>query len=403
MSPDTANGALGPSSVLRPEELNELASLLEQLIAIPSVTPWIDASSHGEATVAQAIQKWFGKVPGVRFWEEEAAPGRPNVLVELAGRGNGKALCLLAHTDTVGYSAWAQTALRARREHNRIIGLGAADNKGQCAALMMALRALARSGEPLQGGLVGAFVVDEEGQSLGAHHFVDHHHPDAAIVLEPIGVGKCCITHQGFGSLDLKVQGRAAHGLDYQNAVDAIARTARIITELVRLDREKYAAHPHALNGKTMFHTSMIAGGTDYGTYPADCTLGFEVGTQPGERLEDRIAEINKAIGQVRANTYPDLQAEISIRLENQPFEARGHEQIWSAFASATQRITGAQLAATGWGPWADSAITQAAGIPTLLCGAEGGNLHAPEEWASLDELFLLARLLADCAKSYCA
>jgi acetylornithine deacetylase len=89
------------------------------------------------------------------------------------------------------------------------------------------------------------------------------------------------------------------------------------------------------------------------------------------------------------------------VRLENDPFEARGHELLLRAYSEATEAVIGRAPRETGWGPWADSAITQAAGIPTILCGAAGGRLHAKGEWTSLSELAQLVEILTASAARF--
>ena len=46
--------------------------------------------------------------------------------------------------------------------------------------------------------------------------------------------------------------------------------------------------------------------------------------------------------------------------------------------------MIGAPAETLGLNTWADSAITQGAGIPTVLCGATGGGFHAIDEWVNL-------------------
>jgi acetylornithine deacetylase len=43
----------------------------------------------------------------------------------------------------------------------------------------------------------------------------------------------------------------------------------------------------------------------------------------------------------------------------------------------------------------------QAAGIPTLLMGALGGNFHAPDEWVSVSEVVSLCSILEATAVSF--
>ena len=133
-------------------------------------------------------------------------------------------------------------------------------------------------------------------------------------MLEPFGIGRVCIAHQGFGSLQLVVRAAAAHGLVEMRPTPAL-HLAELVLGLERIDREILAARAHPLAGKAFFRTSWFRGGTDYGTYPAELRLGFEMGTNPGETLVDRLAEIDEVIAEVRAR-HPSFDAEVVVALE---------------------------------------------------------------------------------------
>jgi acetylornithine deacetylase len=211
-----------------------------------------------------------------------------------------------------------------------------------------------------------------------------------------------CVTHQGFGWLDIIVYGRAAHGSAPETGIDSILHMAEVITRLHRLDVEKYAPTAHPLNGITVFHTSTIQGGTDYATYPSQCTLGIEIGTQPGETIQDRVDEIEDIFHQVKS-LFPDFRAEVKINLDRNPFETQGSEQLWRILSHQVERVTGNPARRVGVNAWGDAALFQEAGIPTLELGASGGNLHAPGEWVSLPDVVELVEVLVATAREYCA
>jgi acetylornithine deacetylase/succinyl-diaminopimelate desuccinylase-like protein len=331
---------------------------------------------------------------------DEVAPGRPNVVVRLRGSGGGRSLCLNAHIDTVGDASWPDRARRAEVQGDRMVGLGAADDKGHVAAVLLVLEELARTGLTLRGDVVAAFTMDEEATSLGTQDLVVRHPTDAAIVVEPFGLGRALVTHQGFGWLDVVVHGRAAHGSAPQDGIDAIAHAAAVLRGLDALGTA-WAARPHPLNGATVYHASTISGGSDYATYPAGCTIGIEIGTQPGETIADRVRDIEAILAAARTE-LPDLRADVVVRLDRDPFEAAGHEELLEAASAASRRVTGEGLAPAGQNAWMDAALMQSAGIATISLGASGGAFHAADEWVSLEELVTLGAILEETVRSYC-
>ncbi|NMC13350.1 MAG: M20/M25/M40 family metallo-hydrolase [Chloroflexi bacterium] len=382
-------------------ESQEVIDLVSQLVRIDSTNPWLIKDAVGEADVADYISRWLVAL-GLDVWKDEVESGRPNLVAVLHGSGGGKSLCLNAHLDTVGYALWRETALVPRLEGDRLYGLGAADDKGHCGAGMLVLKSLVMSKQDLRGDVWLALTIDEEGTSSGTMAFLEKYHPDAALVLEPFGLGNVTITHQGFGWLDIIIEGKAAHGCAPEIGVDAIAYMAEVITRLNKLDREIYAANPHPLNGKTVFHTGTIQGGTDYATYPDRCYLGIEIGTQPGETIEDRLAEINAIFSEIKT-IAPKFKGEVKVNLARNPFLAQGHESLLDILSSEINRELGQPALLVGENAWGDAALFQEAGIPTLMTGAYGENFHAPQEWVSVNELVQLIRIIERTVARYCA
>jgi acetylornithine deacetylase len=381
-----------------------LETLLADLVRIDSRVPWLIEGAPGEAAMAGFVAAWLRRA-GVTVELEEVAPGRPNVIARIPGTGGGRALGFNAHLDTVGDAGWPDRARAPVIDGERLVGLGAADDKGHVAVVMLVLASLAvrasGTGARSRGDVLAAFVVDEEATSIGSFDLVRRHAMDACLVVEPFGLGRAIVSHQGFGWLDIVVHGRAAHGSAPEEGIDAISGAAAIVERLDRLG-SAWRDRPDPHNGATVYHASTISGGTDYATYPATVTVGIEIGTQPGETIADRVRDIEAILGDVRA-TRPELRAEVIVKLDRDPFRAAGHEPLWDSLDGAHRAVTGAPLEAVGLNAWMDCAITQAAGIPTLSVGAGGGNLHAPDEWVSLPELRSLVRILERTAIDFCA
>ena len=384
-----------------PTTETQLVSLLSDLVRIESVTPWLIPDGAGEAAIARSIAQWLADLDGVEVTLEEVADGRPNLIARLAGRGGGPSLVLNAHADTVGYANWRDRALVPERDGDRLVGLGAADDKSSCAMGMLALRSLVQRGVRLRGDLVLACTIDEEGISIGTEDLIRRHQMDAALILEPEGIDRIIVEHQGFGWIDLIAHGRAAHGSAPDVGVDAIARMADVIGGLERLDATGFGHGPGGLSGPTVFHTGTIGGGTDYATYPSRCVLGIEIGTQPGEHLADRVREIEAIYADV-ARRHPGFRGEVAVRLDRDPFRAEGHERLYDALALAVERTIGRPAVPAGYNGWGDSGLTQAAGIATLSYGALGGNFHAPDEWVSVSEVVQGVAILEEAIAAYC-
>jgi acetylornithine deacetylase/succinyl-diaminopimelate desuccinylase-like protein len=378
----------------------DVEALLSDLVRIDSVTPFLIPDGAGEGAIARFMADWLSPF-GVEVELEEVEPGRPNLVARLPGTGGGRSLCLNAHSDTVGYANWADRALIPERRGDRLIGVGVADDKASCAVGMLALRELALSGVRLSGDVVLACTIDEEGGSIGTMDLLGRHTYDGAMVLEPHEVDLVVVEHQGFGWLDIIVHGKPAHGSAPDEGIDAIVHMAQVVDGLAALDA-RFKAAPDARNGRTVLHTGTIAGGTDYATYPSRAVLGIEVGTQPGETMQARVADI-QAIFADCATRLPGFSGEIRIHVERDPFKAKGHETLLDAAHRAGAQTLGHPLEEVGLNAWTDAALMQDAGIPTILFGPTGGNYHSPDEWVDLPSCVQSVEIVVATATEFCA
>jgi acetylornithine deacetylase len=116
----------------------ELTTLLADLVRIDSINPDLIAGANGEADIAAFIAEWATRA-GLEVIVQNAAPGRPNVIVIARGSGDGKNLMLNGHTDMVGLTGMDEP-FSARIEGNRMYGRGTYDMKAGLAASLIAAK-----------------------------------------------------------------------------------------------------------------------------------------------------------------------------------------------------------------------------------------------------------------------
>jgi len=116
-------------------------------------------------------------------------------------------LVFVGHVDTV--EAWdLDTVGPLDLGGGRVGGLGTADMKGGCAAMLEAFLVLRDSGLGNRIGL--ALVVGEEGEGDGAATFLREARPGRVIVGEPTGM-KLCTGHYGYVEAAFRASGRTVH------------------------------------------------------------------------------------------------------------------------------------------------------------------------------------------------
>jgi acetylornithine deacetylase/succinyl-diaminopimelate desuccinylase-like protein len=136
-----------------------------------------------------------------------ADEGRPNLVADLRGSGDGPTLCFLGHVDTVlaNPDEWTHDPWSGELAEGFLWGRGALDMKSQVAAEAVAGAELARGGwRPANGNLKLVFVSDEEtGGDVGAQ-WLTREHPDRV---------RCDMLLNEGGGLAFEYEGRRRYGV----------------------------------------------------------------------------------------------------------------------------------------------------------------------------------------------
>lgn len=382
-----------------------LRALLREIVAIDSVNPSLVPGARGEAEVAAHLRE-FLRGHGIAAELEEVAPGRPNV-VALIGGGTAPAagakpraaLAVLAHMDTVG-AGDMKDPFTPRERNGWLYGRGALDIKSGVAAMCAAAIALCREHPRLARPLLVAGVVDEEYNSAGAEALLERYTADAAIVLEPTNLA-VCVAHKGYAWFEVTTRGRAAHGSLPEEGRDAIRMMGRVLNLLDALDRKLAQQAPHPLLGHGSLHASLIRGGQELSSYPAECSLELERRTLPSESEAGVEAEVRSLIEGLQQRD-PEFRATARRLGARPPYEISPDAPVAKAAVEAVREVTGAAHV-TGMTAWTDTALLAAAGIPGVVFGPRGRGLHGAEEYVELDSVTACAEVLYRLMARYCA
>jgi acetylornithine deacetylase len=377
--------------------MDPVIDLLADLVRIDSRNPSLVDGAPGEQAIAMHLARVF-RDAGLETHVIEAAPGRPNVVGVLEGRAPGRTLMLCGHTDTVGVDGMAAPFDPVIRD-GCLYGRGSQDMKGGLAAMIDAVRGLARDGGLERGRVVLACVADEELASLGAEALVRDWRADGAIVTEPtdLAIG---IAHKGFAFVDVETRGVAAHGSRPAEGRDAIFRMGRVIGLLEQLDRTLQAGDRHSLLGPASLHASRVQGGREPSVYPDHCLLQIERRTLPGEGADRPLREVEQLLAALKRQD-PEFEGYARGTFSRAPFEiAAGAELPQQLLAACTSAARPAAF--IGMSFWTDAQILSSAGIPSVLFGPGGAGLHSLEEYVRIDEVAACRDILADLARRFC-
>ncbi|MFZ0216055.1 MAG: M20 family metallopeptidase [Candidatus Dormiibacterota bacterium] len=347
--------------------------------------------------VAQQMRR-FGWQPIV----EEAAPGRPNVIAILEGRGAGPTLLFEGHTDVVTEGdpgAWKHDPFGGDVDAGRLYGRGAADMKGGVAAMLFAADALHREG--FAGRLVVAALADEEGMMLGVRDFVRRGRAagiDAALICEPEG-GEVCVAQKGALRLQIEASGRMAHGAMPQHGHNPIPPLAEYLLRVQNVQRGVQVRNgEHRYLGWDYLTPTVLDAGrpAQLNVIPDRAWAGIDVRTTPATDHAALLAEL-------RAQLLPELS--LSVIDDRPPTETREEEPLVQAALAAHRLILGHDAALGGVPGATDGTILFAeAGIPLVTCGPGGKWIaHQVDEYVEVADLLAYGEIFAETARRYFA
>ncbi len=376
----------------------QLLALLQGMIRINSVNPYLDPEGNGERELAGYIGSVLEGM-GLEVSYQELTDKAVNVIGILRGSGNGQSLLLNGHMDTVSSRNMSIEPLQPTFADGKVYGRGSCDMKGSLAAMIAAVQAIQQAGVALDGDVILTFVADEEYKSIGTEHLVKTLKADAAIVCEPSDLDMV-VTHKGFAWVKVELFGKEANGSRPHEGVDAIVKAGKFLVELERLSarlREKQ----HPILGSPSVHASLISGGTELSTYPDYCAVEIERRTIPGETVADVEREMQEMLGKL-ASEDEQFRAEYEIFFVREPYEIDPGEPIAQALREAyVQRFQTAPRI-SGFSGWADSALIHGAGIPTVIFGPHGAGLHGAVEYVEWSSLVQMTHVLANTIVRFC-
>jgi len=417
---------------LREIKREELIRLTQDLIRIPSVRSQKEGSN--EEKVAIFLSHLLEEM-GLDVVVEEVEPRSPNVIAVLQGEGDGPCLMFECHTDVVtegDASEWKYGPFEGKLAGNRIYGRGACDTKGNLAAAIKAVQAISQSGTPFKGRILLGILVDEEGMMSGVKHFIRQGWANgvhAAIVCEPVD-NHLCITQKGALRAELMTVGKMSHGAMPLAGLNPIPPMISILEKMRQLEEEEierlgknvFLGYPSIT--PTVLHAP-VKGEPQLNVIPYQCRALLDIRTVPGQphealkkQLEDIVREEEKSVNasldsgplrEIRETLETGLSKGISFQSKLHVFEDRPwtktsrEERIVQAVSKAIQSVTGKEPTYGGVLGATDGTFLSAwAGIPIVTIGAGKWMIpHQKDEWVSVEELELTARIYAASALEF--
>ena len=380
-----------------------VVELTKQLIAIDSVSPSLAPGHPGEARIAETVAARLDAA-GYRIESVASAdPARPSIVAVARRLAPGRSVVLNGHLDTVPVDGM-DDPFRARIDGERLSGRGSSDMKGGVAGLIVAAEALAAMDAP--GRVILALVADEEDGSTGAEAVLARLHelvgtPDVCLIAEPTWLDLAA-AHRGYELIRVDLTGRAAHSSQPSEAVDVVPVVVAALAAVLETDRRLAAAEQDPKLDRGSLMTTVVKAGNAPFTVAASAELMIERRTLPTEASDVGLREVEGIVSGLGVPDGCTVTARSLIRRSAWQVAAGGASvELAEHLARAAVAAGRPVPARRGFPYWMESALWEAAGVPTVVFGPAGGGLHAVDEWVDLAQLRVFPSVVTEAVSAF--
>jgi acetylornithine deacetylase/succinyl-diaminopimelate desuccinylase-like protein len=324
------------------------------------------------------LQEYFDR-SSIETWQQEAFPGRPNLIARLPGQDSSRRLVFEAHTDTVSVTGMTIPPFDPVISEGRLYGRGSCDTKAGLAAMAHAATSLKSAGvvPPCEVWVVAA--ADEEFSFRGVSRLLEGLQATAAVVSEPTQM-RVAIASKGVLRWRIQCRGKAAHSSKPQTGINAITNMARVILALEE-DTARLQSIAHPLLGNATLNIGVIEGGCQVNIVPDLCTIELDRRLLPSESIPE-------VLGHYRSILDPGLDAHFETpMLEDEALETSPATDLVRC-ALRVSRELGMNPTPLGVPFGTDASKFSRAGIPSIICGPGSIDLaHRPIEYVEISQV----------------
>jgi len=384
---------------------NDVVKLTQDLVKIPS-HKFIE---NRESEVAEFIYNYCKK-NGLEVEYQQVEGLRRNVIARLKGKGTGKNLIFNGHIDTVPPYEMEFDPFCAEIKDGYLLGRGCNDMKGAVACMITAMLNIKNKGIQLGGDIILTAAVGEEEKSDGTEFVVKSGiTADGAIVGEPANYGYA-LGHRGLEWLEIRIEGKIAHGGIPELGINAISKAAKLIRRIEEQLMPKLKERQNEWMGPSVMNFGLIKGGTQPSSVADSCIIQIDRRYLPGENVEGVIKEYQDIIDEIKAEDK-EFKAEI-IRMDSNlmdefdhaPLIAQPDSDIAKTVYNVLKEFVNKEPNIEKRRGWTDAGVLSNYGkIPTVVTGP--GDLkysHAKNEKIPVVDLTNYVEIYTKIAEEFC-
>ena len=323
---------------------------------------------------------------GLPVLEQKVDEHRSNLLV-LPRDPHRVKMCFVGHLDTV--AAYDLDEFGFREEGDRVYGVGAADMKAGCAAMIETFTVLAQSGT-LSDGVGLALVVDEEEDNSGARALVEEYDFPWAIIGEPTNLVPC-LGHYGYIEVLLRTRGKRAHPAVPEQGQNAITGMLQLLLKVTEFAASRAGELVYNIRDLSVLPLGFVV--------PDSCEAWLDLHVPPNFTIDVLKSQLEQLVKEC-SEANPPLEAELRF------------EEVHAGYKISPERPVVKTLRQVYEGlslPWepsdfrshSDANTLWAAGVDPIILGP--GRLeeaHTPEEYVAFGHVAEAARIYLELASS---
>jgi succinyl-diaminopimelate desuccinylase len=391
-------------------ERDMIPAMAKALIACRCETPLGDTRA-----MADTVERLVGDVPEIEFERHAGAPHIVNLVMRVRGGRPGKRLIFNGHMDTfplVDATRWTVDPAGQERD-GRLYGLGSSDMKSGLAAILFALRHLARHRGTWAGEVVATFAGDEETMGeLGSQFLLDtapHARGHAMISADAGSPRVLRFGEKGMIWLTLKARGRSSHAAHVHRGDSAIDKLLAVIGELQKLRHFKVNA-PAAVTAAIAEAAAISEPLSGAGESDVLQSVTVTIGTINGGRLRNLVSDAAEATADIRIPigvTVGEIEAlvlgavaahegvECVIERRFEPTWTPPDHEVIELLARNCTKVIGAPPVRNMRVGASDARLYRRAGVPTVVCGLTPYNMGDADEYVDIGELLAVGDIFA--------
>ncbi|OPY87427.1 MAG: Acetylornithine deacetylase [Syntrophus sp. PtaU1.Bin208] len=295
-------------------------------------------------------------------------------------------LYLVGHVDTV--AAWDLETSGPREENGMVYGLGSADMKGGCAAMVEAWLALAEALPADEQPPIGLLlVVGEEENGDGSAAFLESCRPPWVVIGEPTGLA-ACFSHYGYLEANFITRGRRSHSSLPELGHNAVESMLRVLLHLGK------DALFHREKSDVVYSIREMSSSPAGFVVPDRCETWIDLHLPPGR--EPMLIQEAIRRGMEDARRYiPDLDVEVSFDVAYGGYDL-GAESRMARLLKEVYDDLNLPFRRDAFRSHSDGNLFYAAGTSPILLGP--GSLetaHTSDEQVLFREVLAAARIYA--------